>query len=168
MLNKGTTGTIFITSLVWRGPWLGIEPGTPRTRNQYSTTWLTRRRLYNVTETYVIGFANLSSIFNLTFKKHIFGLVWIPDNCSSLEKLNVHYRHQLSQMRSTIKHSDRKRDYICQDGRKGTIGYGINLVWEKAWPDLINCYNKKRRKKSCNTWVNCRRRYALIHVIQPT
>ena len=25
MLNKGTTGTIFITSLVWRGPWLGIE-----------------------------------------------------------------------------------------------------------------------------------------------
>ena len=28
VLNKGTTGTIFITSLVWRGPWLGIEPGT--------------------------------------------------------------------------------------------------------------------------------------------
>ena len=25
--NKGTTGTIFITSLLWRGPWLGIEPG---------------------------------------------------------------------------------------------------------------------------------------------
>ena len=23
VLNKGTTGTIFITSLVWRGPWLG-------------------------------------------------------------------------------------------------------------------------------------------------
>ena len=23
------TGTIFITSLVWRGPWLGIEPGPP-------------------------------------------------------------------------------------------------------------------------------------------
>ena len=59
-LNKWTTGTIFITSLVWRGPWLRIEPGTSRTRNQYSTTWLTRRRLYNVTETYVIGFANLS------------------------------------------------------------------------------------------------------------
>ena len=28
--NKGTTGTIFITSLVWHGPWLGIEPGTSR------------------------------------------------------------------------------------------------------------------------------------------
>ena len=28
--NKGATGTIFITSLVWRGPWLGIEPGTSR------------------------------------------------------------------------------------------------------------------------------------------
>ena len=26
VVNKGTTGTIFITSLVWRGPWLGIEP----------------------------------------------------------------------------------------------------------------------------------------------
>ena len=25
VLNKLTTGTIFITSLVWRGPWLGIE-----------------------------------------------------------------------------------------------------------------------------------------------
>mgnify|MGYP006890615490 CR=1 FL=1 len=29
--NKGTTGTIFITSLQWRGPWLGIEPWTSRT-----------------------------------------------------------------------------------------------------------------------------------------
>ena len=29
VLNKDTTGTIFITSLVWRGPWLGIEPGPP-------------------------------------------------------------------------------------------------------------------------------------------
>ena len=25
VLNKGTTGTIFITFLVWRGPWLGID-----------------------------------------------------------------------------------------------------------------------------------------------
>ena len=37
IFNKGTTGTIFITSLVWRGPWLGIEPRT-------STTRLSRRR----------------------------------------------------------------------------------------------------------------------------
>ena len=44
VLNKGTTGTIFITSLVWRGPWLGIEPGTSRTRIQHSTTRLSRRR----------------------------------------------------------------------------------------------------------------------------
>ena len=29
VLNKGTTGTIFITSLVWRGRWLGTESGTP-------------------------------------------------------------------------------------------------------------------------------------------
>ena len=44
VLNKGTTGTIFITSLVWRGPWLGIEPGTSRTRCQHYTTRLSRRR----------------------------------------------------------------------------------------------------------------------------
>ena len=42
--NKGTTGTIFITSLVWRGPWLGIEPGTSGTRSQHYTTRLSRRR----------------------------------------------------------------------------------------------------------------------------
>ena len=50
VLNKGTTGTIFITSLVWRGPWLGIEPGTSRTRSQHYTTRLSWRRflfLYN-------------------------------------------------------------------------------------------------------------------------
>ena len=44
VLNKGTTGSIFITSLVWRGPWLGIEPGTSCTRSQHSTTRLSRRR----------------------------------------------------------------------------------------------------------------------------
>ena len=45
VLNKGTTGTTFITSLVWRGPWLGIEPGTSRTRSQHCPTRLSRRRL---------------------------------------------------------------------------------------------------------------------------
>ena len=45
VLNKGTAGTIFITSLVRRGPWLGIEPGSSRTRSQHSTTRLLRRRL---------------------------------------------------------------------------------------------------------------------------
>ena len=44
VLNKGTTGTIFVTSLVWRGPWLGIEPGTSRTRSQHYTTRLARRQ----------------------------------------------------------------------------------------------------------------------------
>ena len=34
MLNKGTTGTIFIKSLVWRGPWLEIEPRTSSTWSQ--------------------------------------------------------------------------------------------------------------------------------------
>ena len=46
VLNNGTTGTIFITSLVWRSPWLGIEPGTSRTRSQHSTTRLSRRRFF--------------------------------------------------------------------------------------------------------------------------
>ena len=40
--NKGTTGTICITYLVWRGPWQGIEPGTSRTRSQHSSTRLSR------------------------------------------------------------------------------------------------------------------------------
>ena len=34
---------IFITSLLWRGPWVGIEPGTSRTRWLHSTTRLSRR-----------------------------------------------------------------------------------------------------------------------------
>ena len=42
--NKGITGTIFITSLVWRCHWLWFEPGTSRTRSQHSTTRLSRRR----------------------------------------------------------------------------------------------------------------------------
>ena len=44
VLNKDTTGTIFITSLVWRGPWLGIEPRTSHTRSQHYTTRLSRRQ----------------------------------------------------------------------------------------------------------------------------
>ena len=44
VLNKGTTGIILITSLVWRGPWLGIEPGTSCIRSHHYTTRLSRRR----------------------------------------------------------------------------------------------------------------------------
>ena len=44
--TRELTGTIFITSLVWRGPWLGIEPGTSRTRCEHSTTRLSRRHSY--------------------------------------------------------------------------------------------------------------------------
>ena len=47
LLNKGTTGTIFITSLVWRGPWLGIEPGNSHTGSQHSTTRLSKRQYFN-------------------------------------------------------------------------------------------------------------------------
>ena len=59
VLNKSTTGTIFITSLVWRGPWLGIEPWNSRTRSQHYTTRISRRRfkfwhsgINNVTRVY--------------------------------------------------------------------------------------------------------------------
>jgi len=34
----------FITSLVWRGPWLRIEPGTSRTRSQHYITRISGRR----------------------------------------------------------------------------------------------------------------------------
>ena len=34
----------FLTSLVWRGPWLGIDPGTSCTWSQHHTTRLSRRR----------------------------------------------------------------------------------------------------------------------------
>ena len=46
--QTGTTGTIFITSLVWRGPWLGIEPGTSHTRCQHYTTRLSTRWCWHV------------------------------------------------------------------------------------------------------------------------
>ena len=42
-LTRELPGTVFITSLVWRGPWLRIEPGTSRTRCQHFTTRLLRR-----------------------------------------------------------------------------------------------------------------------------
>ena len=48
VFHKGTTRYHFITSLVWRGPWLGIEPGTSGTRCQHSTTRISRRRLGSV------------------------------------------------------------------------------------------------------------------------
>ena len=47
VLNKGTTGTIFITTLVWPSPWLRIELGTSCTRSQHYTTRLSRRRFYS-------------------------------------------------------------------------------------------------------------------------
>ena len=65
VLNKGTTGTIFITSLVWRSPWLGIEPGTSRSRSQYSSTRLSRRRYIFFPD----QFQNDTMTFPWTWKK---------------------------------------------------------------------------------------------------
>ena len=44
MLSEGTAGIIFVMSLVWHVPWLGIEHGASCTRSQHSTTRLSRRR----------------------------------------------------------------------------------------------------------------------------
>ena len=44
VLNKGTSVTIFITSLVWHGTWLWIESGTSHARCQHRITRLSRRR----------------------------------------------------------------------------------------------------------------------------
>ena len=43
--KQGNYWYYFITSLVWRGPWLWIEPGTSRNRYQHYTTRLSRWRL---------------------------------------------------------------------------------------------------------------------------
>ena len=67
VLNKGTTGTIFITSLVWRGPWLGIEPGISRTRSQHYTTRLSRRR-WNIFQFVLINVWNFFSHFIFFFQ----------------------------------------------------------------------------------------------------
>ena len=64
VLNKGTTGAIFITYLVWRGLWLGIEPGTSRTRSQHSTTRLSRRRYLRVD---VVRFYFMISTYGTVF-----------------------------------------------------------------------------------------------------
>ena len=72
VLNKRTTGSIFITSLVWRGPWLGIEPGTSSTRCQHSTTRLSRRR-----SEHLLMFNNYmpsKHVMNI-FIKHILNMV---------------------------------------------------------------------------------------------
>ena len=74
VLNKGTTGTIFVTSLVWRGPWLGIEPGTSRNRSQHYTTRLSRRR-YSI----------LSELQDLVWVDHV--LKSSRPFCSQLLKL---------------------------------------------------------------------------------
>ena len=67
VLNKGTTGTIFITSLVWRGH-VGIEPWTSRTRCQHSTTRLSRRWFTPIEQIFII-ILKLSSKIRIYFEK---------------------------------------------------------------------------------------------------
>ena len=81
MLNKRTTGTIsFITSLVWRGPWLGIEPGTSRTRSQHSTTRLSRRRFIVSRWLYFIVFCKFCYHIIRIYNKDDYIVKIIPTN----------------------------------------------------------------------------------------
>ena len=58
VLNDGATGTIFITSLVWRGPWLGIEQETSR-------TLVTNSKLaHNESSGYTLVWPSLFYLFN--------------------------------------------------------------------------------------------------------
>ena len=89
VLNKGTTGTIFITSLVWRGPWLEIERGTSRTRSQHYTTWLSRRRYKDICltgkkHTLIYTKNNICSN-NYHFLKVVINCTWLlfDDHCKS-------------------------------------------------------------------------------------
>ena len=78
VLNIGTTVTIFITSLVWRGPWRGIEPGTSRTRCQHSTTRISRRRYFKQMKANPVCYTNMHIIYKLAnmhileYVKHYF------------------------------------------------------------------------------------------------
>ena len=68
-------GTIFIRSLVWRGSWLRIEPGTSRAWSQHSTTRLSKRR-------YIEGWRWRSSMC-LWIKKQIYGTMFKLSHSSS-------------------------------------------------------------------------------------
>ena len=67
VLNKGTTGTIFITSLVWRGRWLGIEAVPSIVK--LSACWLTIWCLIFSTKTGVLSMLWWFKLFYLKVKR---------------------------------------------------------------------------------------------------
>ena len=76
VLHKGTTGTIFITSLVWCGSWLGIEPGTYHTWSQHSTTRLSSVvlcscSLIKVFIIQVLSFKIYCTTCNIQMRRHV-------------------------------------------------------------------------------------------------
>ena len=80
----------FITSLVWRGPWLGIEPGTSRTRCQHSTTRLSRRRSLKSWFFCQLHYGPITRWFNHKLLSH----VYVTDMTSSL----MLYSRQIKQL----------------------------------------------------------------------
>ena len=62
----------YLNSLVWRGPWLGIEPGTSRTRSQHSTTRLSRGRFMSAVVSFsmflgIVFFFSVYLLFSFSF-----------------------------------------------------------------------------------------------------
>ena len=86
----------FITSLVWRGPWLGIEPGTSRTRSQHYTTRLSRRRYWCIDYwcEVIVFFSNKASLIDLF-------IFFLSDN-THISYINVSTATDISCKNSTI------------------------------------------------------------------
>ena len=102
--NKGTDGTIFITSLVWRGPWLGIEPGTSRTRSQHSTTRLSRMRSLTGDWTRDLPHSKPALDHSILYMKtlYIFSMLFINQDrqkCSKPNKGKLTMLHILGKMK---------------------------------------------------------------------
>ena len=84
VLNKGTTGTIFITSLVWRGPWLGIEPGTSHTRSQHykQSIWI---------KLHVWWVLNCYSFQLLAWRWFLLSLLWFYLSLLYIDSFRLNY-----------------------------------------------------------------------------
>ena len=134
VLNKGTTGTIFITPLLWRGPSLGIESGTSRTRSQHYTTRLSRRWY---------GSMMIRISKSLIAKMNIYVLCWI----TLLQLLSNVFLSYQTQARYTY--------YLCWFSN-------ITPVWFFSFTaqssGLFSSYNQKgfswRCLKSCQDEFN--------------
>ena len=112
VLNKGTTGTIFITSLVWCGPWLGIEPGSSRTLSHFKTGLSVAYDIYMVPTIYVDSRSiSVQFLFWFYFFLYTFFVLLNSQRTKHIEQLlnDGHwctYSHMAPQPRSYTKRSE--------------------------------------------------------------